>query len=523
MKTKYYILFLFLVLLSFSGCQKLEEDPKALLSPDTYFKTQSDLDASVAAVYTSLARSGNYEFTNRMVSCFGSDDLTTDPALNKGNLRAFDQLNGSSTTADYSRQWTGMWAGIYQCNNVIANYGKVQNSTEDLKNAAVAQAYFIRAWCYFMLVRTFGQTPIIIAPTSVEARVPREDVSKVYAQIVSDLQTAISLFPASFPTAPNKANALASKSLLASVYLAMAGWPLNDATNYAKAAAAANEVIQAKKYTLVADYAKVFTTNNNSEAIFAFQFNVTGGYPMRWYGSSSIPLDEVAQDQKFGGNGNSGWDDFYPEINFFKNAPKCYRSDATFYTTIKVRNPDKQTYTLWPWNDKNTHAMHPYYKKFRYGLGVPGNGDGMVETDTKIVSMNPSTNKTNDIIRYPMPLLVYAEASAMAAGAPTTASYDAINLVRQRAGLPNLTPGLSATAFRDSVVRERAYEFAGENGERWWDIVRLQLLPKIISERDPTENPIPTAIAADPKNRYLAPVPFNEMNLNPAWVQNPGY
>ena len=167
--------------------------------------------------------------------------------------------------------------------------------------------------------------------------------------------------------------------------------------------------------------------------------------------------------------------------------------------------------------------MHPYYKKFRHGLGTPGNGDGCVETDTKIVSMNPSTNKTLDVIRYPMVLLVYAEASAMAASAPSAASYAAINLVRQRAGLPNLTAGLSATAFRDSVVRERAYEFAGENGERWWDVVRLQLLPKIISQRAANENPIPTDIAADPSSRYLAPIPQNEMYRNPTWTQNAGY
>lgn len=523
MKTKYFILISFLVLLSFSGCQKLTEDPKALLSPGTYFKTQSDLDAALTACYERFAHDSNYGFTSRMVSCFGSDDLTTDPALNKGNLRAFDELNGSSTTAEYTTQWTGMWSGIYQCNNVIANYSKVQNSTDANKNASAAQAYFIRAWSYYMLVRTFGPIPIIIVPTDVNTRPPRDEVSKVYASIVSDLQTAISLFPSDFPITAARANPMSSKALLASVYLTMTGWPINDATNYTLAAAAAKEVIDANIYSLVPDYAKVFTTNNTSESVFAFQFNIDGGTADRLFGNSCIPLDEVAQDAKFGGNGASGWDDYYPEINFFKNAPVCNRTDATFYTTIKLRNDDKQTFTLVPWYSNTTHAMHPYYKKFRYGLGTPGNGDGCVETATTLVSMNPSTNKTLDVIRYPMVLLTYAEASTMAASAPSAASYVAVNLVRQRAGLPDLTAGLSAIAFRDSVIRERAYEFAGENGERWWDVVRLQLLPKIISQRDPTENPIPTDIAANPKDRYLAPIPLNEMNLNPTWVQNPSY
>ena len=90
--------------------------------------------------------------------------------------------------------------------------------------------------------------------------------------------------------------------------------------------------------------------------------------------------------------------------------------------------------------------------------------------------------------------------------------------------MPDLTTGLSATAFRDSVVYERAYEFAGEFGFRWFDIVRLQLLPKIIAERaTENENTIPAAIKADPSKKYIAPIPQKEMNRNPLWVQNDGY
>ena len=63
--------------------------------------------------------------------------------------------------------------------------------------------------------------------------------------------------------------------------------------------------------------------------------------------------------------------------------------------------------------------------------------------------MNPSTNKTQDVIRYPLVLLTYAEASDMAGGGPTAAGYAAINLVRARAGeaaidsraLPDRFPG----------------------------------------------------------------------------------
>jgi hypothetical protein len=305
----------------------------------------------------------------------------------------------------------------------------------------------------------------------------------------------------------------------------MTGWPLNDVSNYALAASSANEVIQSGKYFLLSDYATVFTTNNSSESIWDIEFDKSAGTAQSSYGQSAIPIDEISLD------GRNGWDDFFPEINFYKNAPKCKRSGKTFYTTFKLRNPDNKTYHLVSWYSDSTHERHPYYKKFRYGVGVPGNGDGCLETDTSIITMNSSTNKANDIIRYPMVLLDYAEASAMAAGAPTADSYKTINMVRMRAGLPNLTAGLSATQFRDSVVYERAYEFAGENGIRWFDIIRLQLLPQIIATRGtgtyenwrPVENPIPAATIADPSHCYLAPIPQSDMLLNPTWKQNPGY
>lgn len=509
-----YITFLLALTLAGAGCQKLTEDPKGSLTPGTYFKTASDLDAAVASIYLQLAVDAAYANISNSTPCFGSDDLTTDPGLNKLGFRLFDQLNGNSDAdGRLNNVWQGPWTAIYQANNVIANYEKV-DAADDVKHAYAGQAFYLRAFSYYMLVRTFGPVPVIDKPLDVDARPARDSVSSVYNLIVNDLKTAIGFLPASFPGAPGKANQQAAKALLAEVYLTMAGWPLKQTANYALAAEQSDAVIKSGQYTLVPDYAKVFTTNNNAESVFSLQFNVAGGLPQRTFGSSCMPLDEVAL------NGNSGWDDFYPEISFYQAAPKCARTDATFYTTIKLLQPNK-TFKLVPWSSAETHAGHPYYKKFRAGVG-----DGIVETDNSIISANPSTNKTLDIIRYPMVLLNYAEASAMAANAPTSESYAAINQVRRRAGLADLTPGLALNAFRDSVVQERAYEFAGEFGIRWFDIVRLQLLPQILARRSSLENPINPAVAGNPAalaQKYLTPIPTNEMLRNPQWQQNPGY
>lgn len=517
MKNNYGLLMVLAVVFAVlaTGCQKLEEDPKGTITPINYFKTQSDLDAAVAAMYVELTPDYAWGFTTQMTSYFGGDDLTTDPGLNKQDQRAFDQLSGGSTNPSLLNEWQGPWAAIYQANNLLANYQKV-NTTDSLKNIAAGQAYFLRGLCYYFLVRTFGKLPLILTPIDATARPPRDSVSAIYTSVVNDLQQAIALLPLQFAGQPGKSTRNAARSLLSDVYLTMTGWPLNEAKYYALAASEADTVIKSAQYSLVADYAKVFTTNNTSESVFALQFNVGGGVPQRRYGASSVPLDEVALDK------SSGWDDYYPEINFYLNRPKCYRSDATFYDTLKLLQPDGKTFKLVPWNSTLTHARHPYYKKFRSGL----NGDGVSETATAINSINPSTNKALDIIRYPQVLLDYAEAVTMQGGGPTSDAYQAINTVRRRAGEADLTPGLSQTAFRDSVVYERAYEFAGEIGIRWFDIVRLQLLPKIIAERSSSENAINSSVVGNAtllQTRYLAPIPISDMNNDPDWQQNDGY
>ena len=78
---------------------------------------------------------------------------------------------------------------------------------------------------------------------------------------------------------------------------------------------------------------------------------------------------------------------------------------------------------------------------------------------------------------------------------------------RLRAGLTPLS-GLSNDDFINSVVNERAWEFAGEY-LRWFDIVRLQLLPQINAARDPSENAVIGPV------KYTLPIPAHDALLNP--------
>jgi hypothetical protein len=527
MKIKYFLSAVLIATALFSGCQNLEEDPKSKLTPGTYFNTPEELEGVIAAMYRVLAPDDAWGYTAGWTSYFGSDDMTTHPASNKADFRDFDRLQGNSGNVSLQAQWQAPWRCIYQANAILSSLDGVSFSSDADKNAAAGQAHFMRAMSYYFLTRTFGDLPIITEGIDVDDRPDRQPTRDVYTLVIDDLQKAEEYLPDAWSGQPGKASRYAAKSLLADVYLNMAGWPLNETGNYALSASKAEEVINSGKYRLVGNYGDVFRTNNNSESVFSLQFNTAGGLPRRSTGQFCVPEEEVSL------NGEAGWCDYCSEITFFRNAPKCERTDETFLTVIKKK--EGESFTILPWDDKETLLQHPYYKKFRYGVAEPGAtvGDGLQETETEIIKMNPSTDKTLDLIRYPMVLLNYAEASAMAGGGPTAAGYDAINLIRKRAGLPDLTPGLSQIAFRDSVVYERAYECAGEFGVRWFDIVRLQLLPQLIRERIAGiwqtdrfwENELNTTYTSGEalQTRYLAPIPHGEMERNPNWIQNQGY
>ena len=109
-------------LLLMTGCQKLNEDPKATIVPGSYYNTTADLEAALAGVYEVYAYDGVLGFTSRMTTYFGADDLTTDPGLNKQDMREFDRLSGTSQNGSLAVY--NVWKGIYQANNLLANYQK---------------------------------------------------------------------------------------------------------------------------------------------------------------------------------------------------------------------------------------------------------------------------------------------------------------------------------------------------------------------------------------------------------------
>jgi hypothetical protein len=476
MKRLTIILFLFAAM----GCKKsLEEDPKGQVVGASALSSVEGLDAALAGAYKPLGHTFISGFMSAAVNAvlMGSDDLTTHPASNKAEFREMDQFNVSQNNSRMFQIWNGCYKSIQGANNIINNYKNTTGDANRIKQIA-GEAYFLRAFDYFWLTRLWGAIPMITSEKYVPEMlsIKKSTPAEIYALIESDLLQAESLMQDK-KTEVGRASKGGAKMLLAEVYLTQGGWPINNPAKYALAAAKAKEVIDNKTVygfdlstSLATLWSDLSSAKTNIEEVFALHACNT----CAWYAGNSVFGNACMPSEE------NGWDDYFSELNFFNNFPAGVRKDVTFHTLIRG--------TI-PW--QNTVVKRPYYAKFR----LPG---GMNDW---------SSGATLPLIRYAQVLLIYAEAQAQAESAPNTQAYASINAIRSRAGLTALS-GLSKADFINAVINERAWEFAGEY-TRWFDIVRLQILPQVNAGRDATENAVIGPV------KYHLPIPGRDAQLNP--------
>lgn len=516
---KKYMSFLLLAGILFS-CSKdfLEEKTFGLIRPDNYFTTASDLEKCVNALYSS----GNlmYNTSEALVACLGGDDVTTQAGGNKAAYLQFDLFNAQDNNDRIRTSWTSAYGVIKQANVIITNIDKFVEPKDqpsllkNQKDRALGQAYFMRALAYFNLVRIFGEVPIT-TDISISYDVKKSSFADVYALIIADLTKAETLVPADYKTAPDgssieknsayaRANTGAVKALMASVYLNMAGYPLKDVSKYALAAQKAKEVIDSEAtygYKLLPNYGDLWKWENswknqgNAEDVFACYFNHTAG---DWSDGGTWANGNMNAPLSFSPENVGGWSDVFAELTFFNEFPEGPRKDATF-TTKGQKSPTDPIIT---WKDFAYN--HPYYRKYTDVPGYDPNNMG--------AWIDWWSSRTVQVIRYAEVLLVYSEAKAMSGG-PDALAYSCLNRVRTRAGLENAPAGLSATAFRDAVIAERKWEFAGmEPCARWFDMVRTETVESATTKRNAAEIPL---INQPTKDRYFAPIPQGDRVLNP--------
>ena len=464
--------------------------------PDTintgnYPKTGEELITLVNGAYQPLQRPKLYNMRmwtsdifagNSIVGAGGGDD-----GLETTQLSNFVTSTDNQGVLDL---WRGPWPGILS-SNIIIKTAPTLNIDDTLRNRSLGEAYFLRAHYYFILVRFFGDVPLVTEPQDVNgdlypARAPK---TEIYKLIISDLEKAIQFLPTKQQYGDSdkgRASKGAAIGALAKVYLTLGQWQkVVDLTTQ----------LEGMGYALNTDYSDNFNINkeNSVESLFEVQYASDGGYDF-WSNENQASWTSTFMGPR-GANfvgGGWGWNQPTQEfVNSYEAGDK--RKEKTiFYEGC----PDydgkeyKANYSLTGYN----------VKKFLVPLSAFPSYD------------NSPLNFP--IMRYSEVLLMKAE--ALNELGQTSLAIAPLNLVRGRAGLAAVTSGLSQSAFRDKVLHERRMELAFE-GQRWFDLIRvndgqygLNFLHSIGKTNASTKH-------------LLLPIPQIEIDRNPNLTQNPGY
>lgn len=536
MRKRHHILFA-LLLLGF-GCQKLDQSPGDKYTDANYWTTPANANALLNTAYSQMYGSDVF-FYNEGISdnCYcGRGDQDGAFSIASGS---YDAANGR-----FESEWRGHYGGIKSCNVLLDNVDRIPNYDTTQKAELIAQARFIRAFQYWQLMTWFGDVPlfdhdITLSQSESIARTPR---AQVLAFVLAELSTAQAGLPASWDAADlGRITSGACLALKARVQLYEGNWQA--------AAALCDSVIATNNYSLVSNYANIFSINNehNSEVILDEEFVPT----QRMYGWTFdlIPISAGARDNALAPtqslvddylmmNGDtitqasSGYDESNPYIN------RDPRMTATLvYHLYNWTVPGGASHTIYikPGSDTSaTKGADEYVPN-----GGFGSSTGYYWRKYFDWTAQPGENSGLDLIliRYADILLMDAEAKNELGQMNATVWNQTIGALRTRAGFtdPNATQFNSAWTedqLRSIIRRERRSELALE-GLRAFDIRRWRTAEIVMN------GTVHGAQYGDPSvdngyiqagkrtfnaaRDYLWPIPTYELQQNHNLTQNPNY
>lgn len=439
------------------ACNKsfLDRPSQSQISSDNFYKTTSDLRLATASLYggspwgiwhhEAYLPFGDILSGNAYFPWYGDWVQLYTRTITAGN----SVMQGG---------WKGLYNLIGQCNTVINSIEQKADpsiSASD-KNAAIAEAKFIRGMAYYYLAMLWGPVPIIEDNSKLiqDPLVKRNIVSDVYKFIASDLTFAAQNLP--LTDEKGRVTTWSAQGMLSKVYLTMAGLGQGSGSRDQKyldsAIHYAGNVCKNSGLSLLSSYYNLFRSqyNDNPESLFSLQ----------WATGSSIGWEEgnllltYSPSNDINPQHNGAWTPLAPTYDLFLNyTPQdSIRRKATF-----MLNGD-------------------YYPELNAaGGGYTAGGQSMKkhiignEKDNNSPTMTFTASIEHDaLLRLADVYLIYAE--AILGNNETTADAEALkyfNAVRTRAGVDPVT-----ILNMDTILKERRIEFAFE-GQYWLDLVRL--------------------------------------------------
>lgn len=511
------------------SCDFLEKEPTQMTVND-YFKTQEEAYSFLTGVYATLSFYG----TGNWLWMVGGDDLSHYGGSGRSPMTEVICNRVTTSNTSITNMWLNLYTGINRANIFLENIDRVEGMSEDLKAQYTAEARFLRAYYYFLLVQNWGDVPFHGTSTKevVGLDIPQTDRQELYDFIISEMEAAATgglVTAQSLNYLPGHVSMWAAYGILARVCLFRAGehYRQNRAATedektkwFEQADFYATLVKEHGGYGLAPLYGQVFvdlcsnsynTTAN--ESMWEVEFAGNGTEDIKVAGGIGNLIGLGGPDlsnESFTGKADPGFGyeyvfatpklyDYYAENG---DLERLYWNIKCFSYQREILDDGKQGGVTGRCFSNGT--MDEYMSVygdigFSYGESEKESVGDYEYSKYSSYDKNPEKDKARacakyrrefepdkkskggtsinfPILRYSDVLLMIAETQNELHG-PTDLAYECINEVRTRAGIDPLESGLSQDEFREKVKEERAMELCFEMTRRsdlirWGDYVK---------------------------------------------------
>jgi len=289
-KTFLYSLLFGAMIFATGSCKKLlEEQPRTFFAP-SFFTTVDGLQGGVAGIYSSFRGQWATQVWTQLFNA-GTDESMRGAAADVQHWFTYNNAVIKSNTNDYQGFWNTLFIDINTANGVL-EFGASADIPAATKTQLLAQSKFLRGFCYYYLVTTFGQVPLHTTfNTSASAADAPSSLSDLYAQIIKDFTEAAADLP-NVPAANTGKPATKSTALflLSKTYL-WRGW---------------SSAAQAGDFTKAYTTAKDIIDNKATYGLALLPYFPDVFREGREYSSEVIMVIDHTKDLKFGQNSAPG-------------------------------------------------------------------------------------------------------------------------------------------------------------------------------------------------------------------------
>ncbi len=361
------------LLSSVTSCKKLlQENPKSSIVP-SFLSTQSGLEGGIAGVYNDLRSSYGTEGFELTQYAGTDENLAGVSAQSNGMFSTYNGINGGT----FSGFWNTWYQDINTLNGILL-YGPKAGLPASTLNLYIGQAKFLRAFCYYYLVTTYGAVPLHTTfNTQASSSDTRAPIAAVYTQIIQDLTDASADLPATV-TAPflgKTAIQATAQFMLAKTYLTRGWSTAAQSSDFTQAATIATALITnqstygiglwqnyADAFAMANDYGKevlLVSDHDNNTTYGEYQSGASGGNAQnvlpnlfRW---NYVTLTSAASDNEetipvnlnIGGGVSMMFRDVANGRPYSRAEPSGYVFTQAFAERVKDTRYNKTFQTVW--------------------------------------------------------------------------------------------------------------------------------------------------------------------------------